>query len=72
MIIIRGRGQRFLQIISLTTLVDLIRVPKARTSGEYPPIDINFESIFARGSWRNLGYFFVDPLPSFNWWAGRN
>ena len=32
-------------------------------------IDINFVSIFARGSWRNLGYFLADPLPSLNWWA---
>ena len=31
--------------------------------------DIHFESIFALGSWRNLGYFYADPLPSFNWWA---
>ena len=29
-----GLGQRVLQIISLNTLVDVIRVPKARTSGE--------------------------------------
>ena len=29
-----GRGQQILQIINLTTLVDVIRVPKACTSGE--------------------------------------
>ena len=37
-----GRGQIVLQIISLSTLVDVVRVPKARTSGKYLPIDINF------------------------------
>ena len=29
-----GRGQSVLQIIRLNTLVDVIRAPKARTSGE--------------------------------------
>ena len=29
-----GRGQRVLQIIRQNTLVDVIRVPKVRTSGE--------------------------------------
>ena len=29
-----GRGQRVLQVIRLNTLVDVIRVPKVRTSGE--------------------------------------
>ena len=29
-----GRGQRVLHIISLNTLVDVIRVPKVRTLGE--------------------------------------
>ena len=29
-----GRGQPVLQIISLNTLVDVISVPKARTSGK--------------------------------------
>ena len=29
-----GSGQRVLPIISLNTLVDIIRVPKASTSGE--------------------------------------
>ena len=29
-----GRDQRLLQIIRLNTLVDVIRVPKVRTSGE--------------------------------------
>ena len=29
-----GRGQNVLQIIRLNTLVDAIRVPKVRTSGE--------------------------------------
>ena len=29
-----GRGQNVLQIIRLNTLVDVIRVPKVRTSGE--------------------------------------
>ena len=32
-------------------------------------IDINFVSIFAHVSWRNLRYLFVDPLSSFNWCA---
>ena len=38
-------GQRVLHIIRLNTLVDVIRVPKVRTSGEYLPIDTNFVSI---------------------------
>ena len=37
--------QRFLQIIRLNTLVDVIIVPKVRTSGEWLPIDTNFVSI---------------------------
>ena len=40
-----GHGQRVLQIIRLNTLVDVIRVAKARTSCEYLPIDTNFVSI---------------------------
>ena len=44
-----GKGsfcQRLLQIIiSLNTLVDVIRVPKVRTSGEELPIDTIFVSI---------------------------
>ena len=40
-----GRGQRVLQIIRLNTLVDGIRVAKARTSCEYLPIDTNVVSI---------------------------
>ena len=32
-------------IIRLNTLVDIIRVPKVRTSGELLPIDTNFVSI---------------------------
>ena len=47
-----GRGQRVLLIIRLNTLVDVIRVPKVRTSGEYLLIDTNFVSIlpdFFRG-----------------------
>ena len=40
-----GRGQKVLQIIRLNTLVDIIRVAKARTSCEYLPIDTNFVSI---------------------------
>ena len=40
-----GRGQRLLQAIRLNTLVDVIRVPKVRTSGEKLPIDTNFVSI---------------------------
>ena len=35
----------FLLIIRLNTLVDVIRVPKVRTSGEYLPIDTKFVSI---------------------------
>ena len=35
-------GQRLLQIIRLNTLVDIIRVPKVRTSGEELLIDTNF------------------------------
>ena len=31
-----------LQIINLNTSVDVIRVPKTRTSGKKIPIDINF------------------------------
>ena len=34
-----------MQIIRLNTLVDVIRVPKVRTSCEYLPIDTNFVSI---------------------------
>ena len=34
-----GRGQIVLLIIRLNTLVDVIRVPKVRTSGELLPID---------------------------------
>ena len=40
-----GHGQIVLRIIRLNTLVDVIRVAKARTSGEYLPIDTNFVSI---------------------------
>ena len=29
-----GRGQSFLQIIRINTLVEVIRIPKALTSGE--------------------------------------
>ena len=32
--IVWGRGQIVLQIINVNTLVDVIKVPKARTSGE--------------------------------------
>ena len=35
-----GRGQRVLQFISLNTLVDVIRVPKACNSGKQLPIDM--------------------------------
>ena len=42
-----GHGQRVLHIIRLNTLVDVIRVPKVRTSGEKLPIDINFVSILS-------------------------
>ena len=38
-------GQRVLQITRLNTLVDVIRVAKARTSCEYLPIDTKFVSI---------------------------
>ena len=38
-------GQRVLQIIRLNTMVDVIRVAKARTSCEYLPIDTNCVSI---------------------------
>ena len=41
------------QIISLNTLVVVIIVPNARTSGEQLPIYINFVSI-ARGAQRNI------------------
>ena len=34
-----------LQIISLVSSVDLLRIPKARTSGKWLPIDLNFISI---------------------------
>ena len=44
-----GYWSNVLQIISLNILVDVIRVPKAPTSGEYLPI-----KAFARGAWRNL------------------
>ena len=40
-----GHGQRVLENIRLNTLVDVIRVAKARTSCEYLPIDTNFVSI---------------------------
>ena len=40
-----GCGQIVLHIIRLNTLVDIIRVPKVRTSGELLPIDTNFVSI---------------------------
>ena len=40
-----GRGQRFLQIIRLNTLVDVIRVANACTSCEYLLIDTKFVSI---------------------------
>ena len=39
-----------MQIISLNTLVDVIRVPKARPSCEYLPIDTNFVSILLLAS----------------------
>ena len=35
----------YYKIIRLNTLVDVIRVPKVRTSGEYLPIVTNFVSI---------------------------
>ena len=54
--------------VSLTTLVDLIRVTKARTSGDWPPIDINFVSIFARRVEKSQ-VLFADPLPYFTWWG---
>ena len=57
------RGQRILQIIRLNTLVEVIRVPKVRTS-EYLPIDTNFVSILLL-----VSILFEDPLPSFNRWA---
>ena len=38
-------GQSFLLIISLSTLVNIVRVPKAYASCEYLPIDTNFVSI---------------------------
>ena len=59
-----GRGQIVLQIIRLNTYVDVIRVAKARTSCEYLPIDTNFVSNLLL-----VSVLFVDPLPSFNWWA---
>ena len=37
-----GAWSKSLQIIKLNTLVDVIRVAKARTSCEYLPIDTNF------------------------------
>ena len=37
--------ERFSDYKRLNTLVDVIRVPKVRTSGEYLPIDTNFVSI---------------------------
>ena len=43
-----GRGQRVLQIISLNTLVDVIRVAKTPTSGE--SIDKIFVSICTRST----------------------
>ena len=55
---------RVLQIIRLNTLVDVISVPKARTSYEYLPIDTNFVSILLL-----VSVLFEDPLPSFDWWA---
>ena len=42
-----GRGQIVLLIIRLNTLVDVLRVPKVRTSGELLPIDTNFVSILS-------------------------
>ena len=41
-----GRGRRvFADFKRQNTLVDVIRVPKVRISGEYLPIDTNFVSI---------------------------
>ena len=37
--------KQFCGFIRLNTLVDVIRVPKVRPSGEYLPIDTNFVSI---------------------------
>ena len=42
-----GRGQIVLLIIRLNTLVDVISVPKVRTSGEQLQIDTNFVSILS-------------------------
>ena len=42
-----GRGRIVLQVIRLNTLVDVIRVPKLRTLGEYLPIDTKFVSILS-------------------------
>ena len=36
-------------------------MPKARTSGEWAPIDINFVSIFAHRLWKNLSTFVLTP-----------
>ena len=44
-----GYWSNVLPIISLNTLVDVIKVPKAPTSGEWLPI-----KAFAHGAWRNL------------------
>ena len=43
---------------TINTLVDVIKVPKVRTSGEYLPIDTNFVSILLLVS----VFFFVDFL----------
>ena len=36
------------KLFALNTLVDVIRVPKGITSGEWLPIDITFMSIYMR------------------------
>ena len=38
-------SKTFADYYKINTLVDVIRVPKVRTSGEYLPIDTNFVSI---------------------------
>ena len=40
-----GAWSKSIAVYKLSTVVDVIRVPKARTSGEYLPIDTNFVSI---------------------------
>ena len=68
--LIKGHGLRVLQIISLNTLVDLNRVPKARTSEKQLPFGINFISNGLRKSRLNLNRkdleveYYVVPLAS--------